>query len=101
MLTSRAQRQGAQTLTGGAQGQSVRTRTDIRRSEPLDQGRAVAMGHAGVYGSVTGAAPSAAVKSPETWQTRPSGAWGHRRGQEQVKKVRRTRWRGPGVVGEG
>jgi hypothetical protein len=35
-------------LTSRAQGQSARTRTDVHRSEPLDQGRTDAMGRAGV-----------------------------------------------------
>jgi hypothetical protein len=53
-------------------------RTDICRSEPLDRGQTVAIGRAGVYVSVTGAAPSTAAKSPETGQTTFEGVWGHR-----------------------
>jgi hypothetical protein len=64
-LTSRAQRQGAQALTGGTQRQSTRARTIIRGSEPLDQGQTVVMGHAGLNNLVAGIASSMATRSPE------------------------------------
>jgi hypothetical protein len=69
-----------------AQGHSARARTVIRGSEPLDQGQTVAMGGAGLYSSVTGVAPSAATRSPDTRQTRSPGILGSpgraRTGQE-------------------
>jgi hypothetical protein len=75
-LTSEAQRQGAQALTRGAQGQCAQTLTDVRISEQLDRGRTFAMGHTKVYGSVTDTAPSMAAKSPETGQTASEGGLG-------------------------
>jgi hypothetical protein len=50
------------------------------------------MTRTGVYGLVAGAAPSAAVKSPETGQTVSEEVWGRRCWLELVNKVRRTRW---------
>jgi hypothetical protein len=75
-LTSRAQRQGAQALTGGTQRQSARARTVIRGSEPLDQGQTVAMGHAGLNYLEAGVASSVVARSPKTRQTRSPGRLG-------------------------
>jgi hypothetical protein len=50
--------------------------TDIRRSEPLDRGRTVAMGCTrGGCSSVTGVALSEAAKSQEERHTRSLGIW--------------------------
>ena len=87
-LTSQVQRQGAQALTGEAHRQCAPVRTVIRRSEPLDRGRTVAMGRTGLYNSVTDIASFVAVRSPEMRQTRPPGSLGSRGGLEWVKRVR-------------
>jgi hypothetical protein len=75
-LTSHAQCQGAQALTGGTQRQSAWAQTVIRGSEPMDQGRTVAMGRMGLNYLVAGVTSSASVRSPKTRQTRSPGRLG-------------------------
>jgi hypothetical protein len=93
-VTSRAQRQGAQALTGRAQGQSAQTQlisADLNRWIWYGRLRSDALKF---YSSVIGVVPSTVAKSPETGQTRSRWVSGHRRGLERVKKVRQTHWQG-------